>query len=259
MGTEEKYNKKLLAFFIVFFIIIAFLGVYGAEHYNAHDETVELEQYCKISGSDLIKDNSSTYVYYITWAGSPTGDAGSWAVYDFMHHNNYDISQNSSQLNLSQSMSNYEYNNTPGIVFNGTENYSGHYGKIYTIVVPVYLYGENLTSNTTISSGLTALKADVPASIYNEVKAYTTEAIVDGLSIPSDNISAIPHINSVTLITGPAGTYILNGYIVDPSDFLSGTTPMTPATVLNDVNDNKNDGGIKTGMEGLQSIIGDAT
>lgn len=256
MGTEEKYNKKLLAFFIVFFIIIAFLGVYGAEHYNAHDETVELEKYCKISGSDLIKDNSSTYVYYITWAGSPTGDAGSWAVYDFMHSNKYTVSQNASQLNLSQSMSNYEYNNTPGIIFNGSENYSGHYAKINTIVVPVYLYGQNLTNKTTISAGLKALKADVPASIYNEVKAYTTEAIVDGLSIPSDNISAIPHINSVTLITGPAGAYILNGYIVDPTDFSPGTTP---SAVLNDVNNNRNDPGIKTGMEGLESIIGDAT
>lgn len=250
MGTEGGYNKKLLAFFIVFFIIIAFLAIYGAEHYNAHDETVELEQYCKISDNDLIKDNSSTYVYYITWDGSPTGDAGSWAVYDFMHTNKYD-----GTVNLSQSMDKYEYNNTPGIIFNGTENYDVHYGKINTIIVPVYLYGENLTNSTTVSSGLKTLKADVPASIYNEVKSYTTEAIVDGLSIPSDNMSGIPHINSVTIITGPAGAYLLNGYIVDPVDLSN----IAPQTVLNDVNNNTNDGGINTGMEGLETTIQDAS
>ncbi len=247
MSDEGKYNRKLLAFFIVFFVVIASLAIYGAEHYNAHDETVELEKYCKVSDNDLIKDNSSTYVYYITWNGSPTGDAGSWAVYDFLHSNGFDMPGHFKEC---YSMSDYEYNSTPGIIFNSS-SYSVQYDNRNTIVVPVYLYGENITNKTTIAAGLKVLKADVPASIYNEVKTYTTEAVVGGLSISSDNISAIHHINSVTLITGPTGAYLLNGYLVDPADFHAQTKP---GTVLND---KTNDTGITEGMEGLETAIKD--
>ena len=56
MAKQDGYNKKLLAFFIAFFLVITFLTIYGAEHYNGHDITVELEQYCKVSSSDLIKN-----------------------------------------------------------------------------------------------------------------------------------------------------------------------------------------------------------
>ncbi|AGO61106.1 MULTISPECIES: DUF929 family protein [Ferroplasma] len=250
MTDERKNNRKLLAFFIVFFVVIAFLAIYGAEHYNAHDESIELETYCKVSDSALIKDNTSTFVYYITWGGSPTGDAGSWALYDFLHSNGFNMN---GTFNETQSMSGYQYNNTPGLIFNTSYTYSVTYDHRNTIVVPVYLYGENLNNNTTPAAGLKVLKADVPSSVYNVVKGYTTEAIVGGLSISSDNMSSIPHINSVTLITGPSGAYLFNGYIVDPADY----TNDTPGEVLHDVNNNTNDNGINTGMEGLEATIKD--
>jgi hypothetical protein len=253
MSQKAHYNKKLLAFFIAFFIVITFLAVYGAEHYNGHDETVELEQYCKISDNDLVKDNTSTCVYFITWGGSPTGDAGSWALYEFLNEHGYNLDKND-HISTSQSMANYEYNNTPGVIFNNstyTVNYNGH----TTIIKPVYLYGENLTNKTTIATGLQELKVSVPNGVYNEVKVYTTEAIVDGLSIPSDNISQYHHINSVTLINGPAGAYIFNGYLINPTNFNNNTTP---DQVITDLRDNPSYTAVKDAVNGLETYIKDS-
>ncbi len=252
MSQKEHYNKKLLAFFIAFFIVITFLAVYGAEHYNGHDETVELEQYCKISDNDLVKDNTSTCLYYITWDGSPTGNAGSWALYEFLNDHGYNMDKNG-YVKTSQSMDKFEYNSTPGVIFNNstyTVDYSGH----TTIIKPIYIYGENLTNNTTIAAGLQKLKGDVPSGVYNEVKIYTTEAIVDGLSIPSDNISQYHHINSVTLINGPAGAYIFNGYLINPTNF----EHETPHQVITDLRDNPSYKPVGDAVKGLETYIKDS-
>jgi hypothetical protein len=253
MSQKEHYNKKLLVFFVAFFVVITFLAIYGAEHYDGHDETVELEQYCKVSDNDLVKDNSSICVYFITWNGSPTGDAGSWALYEFLNEHGYNLDKNG-YIHTSESMNNFEYNDTPGIIFNNSA-YTVHYSGHTVIIKPVYLYGENLTDNTTISSGLQKLKESVPSGIYNDVRIYTTEAIVDGLSIPSDNISTYPHINSVTLINGPAGAYIFNGYLIDPSIF--GNT--TPDKVIAHLQDNPSYDSVKTSVEGLETYIKDVS
>jgi len=252
MDEKEGYNKKLLVFFVVFFVVIAFLAIYGAEHYNGHDETIELENYCKISDSNLINGNHNTYVYYITWNGSPVGDAGSWAIYKFLESNGINMT---GSFKESKSMNGYEYTSSiPGLIF--TQNhYNVTYNNMKTIIIPIYLYGENLTDKTNVTAGLQTLKGEVPASIYNEIKIYTTEAIIDGQSISSDNFTNISHINSVTLITGPSGAYILNGYIVNPGDFINNNTTLPPGTVLKDIN-NKNSG-ITDGMEGLETTIKD--
>lgn len=253
MSQKEYYNKKLLAFFVAFFIVITFLAIYGAEHYNGHDETIELEQYCKISDNDLVKDNNSTCVYFITWYGSPTGDASSWALYEFLNDNGYNLDKND-YVHTSESMVNFEYNNTPGVIFNNstyTVDYSGH----TTIIKPVYLYGGNLSNKTTIAAGLQKLKFSVPKGVYNEVKIYTTEAIVDGLSISSDNMSRYSHINSVTLINGPAGAYIFNGYLINPSIF--DNTP--PDKVVTYLQNNNSYDAVKTPVEGLETHIKDVS
>ena len=254
MAKQDGYNKKLLAFFIAFFLVITFLTIYGAEHYNGHDITVELEQYCKVSSSDLIKNNSNTYVYYVTWNGSPAGNAGSWAIYTFLKENGYNMTNH---FNTSESMKNFEYNNTPGLIFNNSM-YSVTYHGAKTVIVPVYLYGENLTNGTTVSSGLKVLKTEVPEPIYQEIKIYTTEAIVGGLSIPSDNISSMPHINSVTLITGPTGAYIWNGYLINPTNFISNNRTLSPTTVLKDINNSSSPSfGINSAVQGLETTIKD--
>jgi len=253
MAKQNGYNKKLLAFFIAFFLVITFLAIYGSEHYNGHDITVELEQYCKVSSSDLIKNNSNTYVYYITWNGSPAGNAGSWAIYTFLKDNGYNMTNH---FNMSESMKNFEYNNTPGLIFNNSR-YSVTYHGANTIIVPVYLYGENLTNGTTVSSGLKVLKTEVPEPIYQEIKIYTTEAIAGGLSIPSDNISGIHHINSVTLITGPAGAYIWNGYLINPPNFISQNRTLSPTEVLTDLHGSPLPFGINSAVGGLKTTIKD--
>ena len=253
MTQKAYYNKKLLAFFVAFFIVITFLAIYGAEHYDGHDETVELEQYCKISDNDLVKGNTSICVYFITWDGSPTGDAGSWALYEFLNNHGYNMSENE-YIHTSESMANFEYNDTPGVIFNNSTyivNYAGH----RVIIKPVYLYGQNLSKKTTIASGLKKLKDSVPSGVYNDVKIYTTEAIVDGLSIPSDNISAYHHINSITLINGPAGAYIFNGYLINPSNFGNST----PDKVIMYIQENPSYDAVRTSVKALETYIKDAS
>ncbi len=234
MAKERNIDYKLLTFFIIFLIIVAFLGIYGAYHYNPSDENIELEQYCQISTSNLIKNNNSDHIYFVSWGGSPFGDASSWVIYSFLKESGV----NNIKYNYTESMNNFQYNNTPGLMlYNSTYNftYNGHAVTLSTI----YLYGENISNNShEIKLGLNELKNRVPKNVYNEIKLYTTEAIVDGISSPvtSANISSIPHINTVTLITGKGGAYLFNGYLLNPSNLLNKSKPLTPETVMENIN-----------------------
>ena len=258
MAKERNIDYKLLTFFIIFLIIVAFLGIYGAYHYNPSDENIELENYCKISTSDLIKNNSNDHIYFVSWGGSPFGDASSWAIYSFL--NEYHVENIT--YDYTESMNNFQYSNTPGLMlYNSTYNfiYNSHRGTLSAI----YLYGKNISNNShEIELGLNELKNKVPGNVYNEIKIYTTEAIVDGISKPvtSANISNIPHINTVTLITGKGGTYLFNGYLLNPSNLINGSKPLTPETVMANINRTSDkytsiESSVKTAIEGINSTL----
>ena len=258
MAKERNISYKLLAFFIIFFVIIAFLGIYGAYHYNPSYETIELEQYCKVSTSDLIKNNSNDHIYFVSWDGSPFGDASSWAIYSLLNESHV----SHIKYNCTESSEKFQYNNTPGLIlYNNTYNFTYNTHKV--TLQTIYLYGENLSNNShEIKLGLNELKNMVPESIYNEIEIYTTEAIVDGTSNTSANISSIPHINTVTLITGKTGAYLLNGYLLSPSDFEKSNKPLAPEVVMENINGISNrypsiTSAVKTSREGIESTLKD--
>ncbi len=250
MAKERNIDYKLLTFFIIFLIIVAFLGIYGAYHYNPSDENIELEQYCQISTSNLIKNNSNEHIYFVSWGGSPFGAASSWAIYSFL--NEWGV--HNIKYNYTESMNNFQYNNTPGLMlYNSTYNFT--YNSHAVTLSTIYLYGKNISNNSQeIKLGLNELKNMVPKDVYNEIKIYTTEAIVDGTSNTSANMSSIPHINTVTLITGKDGAYLFNGYLLYPgnSGLVNNSKPLTPEVVMGNIT---SIGGIKTSIGGIETTL----
>ncbi|BCU67767.1 hypothetical protein HS7_12040 [Sulfolobales archaeon HS-7] len=117
--------------------------------------------------------------------------------------------------------------NTPSLIFNNfTPNSSVHF-------VFVYLYNEYLNataSNTPVrtsllTEGLVELKTTLPSPIYLLVKEYTTEKWIAGSFFsPSAYEGKPPHINTVLIITGPNGTYMVNGYLFSPM-LIQGYSP----------------------------------
>ncbi len=251
MAKKNSISYKMLAFFIAFFIVIAVLAVYGAENFNGHDESIEGQQYCKISTSDLVKNNSNSYIYLITWDGSPFGDSSSWVIYNFLNSSGYAFTNAS--YNLTYSMHSYEYNSTPGIIF--SHNMTVTYDNEKTTVVPIYLYGENITGNNLLSKGLSILQKKAPENIYREVKIYTTEAILDGTNQPSDNLTNITHVNTVIITDGHAGAYMYNGYILDPT-MLNYTHGNTVKSINSDLSTNHSHS-LNSALDGLDETLKD--
>ncbi len=96
---------------------------------------------------------------------------------------------------------------TPGLIFT---NYSS--SSINASFV--YLYNKSLTGNfynktisgNLVTDGLNELKSDLASPYYQMAKKYTTEESVQP-----------HHINTIIIISGSSGTYVLNGELYSPS------------------------------------------
>ncbi len=220
-------NYKLLALFIAVLVIITFFAVDYDLYHASHPECIEINNYCKLSDHDLLK-NGSNAIYFITWCKSPIGAANSWALYTLLNDH-----AAVSNISFFKSTSLLQWPDTPGIIFNA--NYTFKYDKIKVNFYPVYIYKDISNNSNYIKIGLQKLKSIVPSSIYNAVKTYTTEVLISGTHYTSANFSNIPHINTVIIITGKYGSYIYNGYLIDPDDFINDTSHSTysPEYVFN--------------------------
>lgn len=230
-SDKPKISWKLLAFFIAFFVIVVAASIEYDLHFNPSEENLEMETYCKVSTSNLA--NNGNYIYFITWNGSPFGDASSWAFYHMLKHFNQSAIR--SNYTYSTSMQGYQFNSTPGIIFNNSEyNFTVNSQPVHFI--PIYLYGNNLTNNTNeIKSGLSKLKNNpyISSKVYNDIKIYTTEVLISGGDYSSANFSNISHINTVSLITGKNGAYIFNGYIISPNAFSNNSNGyLSPENIM---------------------------
>ncbi|AAT43888.1 DUF929 domain-containing protein [Picrophilus oshimae] len=221
-------NYKLLVLFIAVFVVIAFFAVDYDLYHASKPECIEINNYCKVSDNDLLK-NGSNAIYFITWDKSPIGAADSWAMYELLLRHGINI--NNPYFDNSTSL--LQWPGTPALIFNS--NYTFTYDKIKVEFYPEYIYNDISNNSNCISSGLNRLKSMVPESIYNVVKTYTTDVLISGTHYTSANFSAIPHINTVIIITGKYGSYIYNGYIIDPDDFINSTSHSTysPEYVFN--------------------------
>jgi hypothetical protein len=152
-------------------------------------------------------------VILISWAGCPLGASLSWPLY-FSLEQHGNVSYYTGHSDPSDS-----YPCTPGLIF--TNYTSSNINATF-----VYLYNDNLSgsfNNTTITGnlvtyGLNELKADLPQPYYHMAKKYTTQEWIAGGYFSTSADSVKPHhINTIIIISGSKGTYVLNGDLYSPS------------------------------------------
>ena len=165
------------------------------------------------------KPSGEEKVILISWAGCPIGASLSWPLY-FALEKHGSVSYYDGHSDPSDS-----FPCTPGIIFTG-------YSSSNINATFVYLYNETLTGNfhnDTISGnlvniGLNELKVDLPSAYYQMAKKYTTEEWISGSYFSTSADSVQPHhINTIIIISGSGGTYILNGQLYSPSQIDSDT------------------------------------
>ncbi len=159
------------------------------------------------------KPSGKERVILISWAGCPIGASLSWPLYFALEKYG-----NTSYYNWHSDPSD-SFPCTPGLIFTG---YSSN-----TINASfIYLYNENLTGNfhnNTISGnlvnyGLNELKSELPSAYYQMAKKYTTGEWISGSYFSTSADAVEPHhINTIIIISGSSGTYLLNGELYSPS------------------------------------------
>ena len=159
------------------------------------------------------KPSGRERVIFISWAGCPIGASLSWPLY-FALEKYGNVSYYNWHSDPSDS-----FPFTPGLIFT---NYSSN--SINASFV--YLYNESLTVNfhnktitgNLITDGLNELKSDLPSPYYKMAKKYTTEEWITGGYFSTSADSVQPHhINTIIIISGSSGTYVLNGELYSPS------------------------------------------
>jgi hypothetical protein len=161
-------------------------------------------------------------IYFITWVGCPIGASVSWSL-------NYALSQYVSNTHATPHYSDPNEGSLaslPGLLFSDSFTFTHNGEKV--LFDPVYMYNETLfgyASNNTpiassnlISAGMSVVNSSVPAGISSLVYKYTNMVNISNLSpyTPSAYLGTPHHMNTVLVITGSFGTYMLNGQIYNP-------------------------------------------
>jgi hypothetical protein len=170
-------------------------------------------------------------IYFVSWIGCPIGASLSWALnYTFSHYQG--VTNVKTEGHYSDPNEAGDAASLPGLLF--MDAFSYNQNGIKVSFFPVYMYNETLfgyASNNTpiessnlVSAGLSVVNSSVPSGISSLVYKYTN---LVGVSIspykPSAFLSTPNHMNTVLVITGSFGTYMLNGPIYSPTD-LHGTS-----------------------------------
>ncbi|KPV45871.1 hypothetical protein SE19_07990 [Acidiplasma aeolicum] len=161
--------------------------------------------------------DSRVNILLVSWLGCPIGASLSWPLYFALtHYGNVSYYQwHSDPSDV--------YPDTPGLIFTGFK--SNDINATF-----IYLYNETLTGNAQnktingnlVDYGLSELKSSVNVSEYEIIKKYTTQEWISGSFFQSSADSVSPHhINTVLLISGPNGTYFLNGGLYSPKNISS--------------------------------------
>ena len=169
-------------------------------------------------------------IYYISWVGCPIGASVSWSL-------NYALSQmvNNTYVTAHTSDPNEgSLASLPGLLFNDVFTFTHNGEKI--LFDPVYMYNETLfgyasnnspiDSSDLVSAGLSVVNSSspaIPTGILNLIYEYTTVFKINNMpsDVPSAYLGSPPHVNTVLVITGNFGTYMLNGQIYNPLDIKS--------------------------------------
>jgi hypothetical protein len=196
-------------------------GVIKTSIFNS-STSVKTGSFQKISSSDL--SSNGVNIYFLSWQGCPIGASDSWVLYDYFHTEDPSLSNSTIYKEMHFSDPSESPTNIPGLLFN---NFSYPLrGMSYHFHV-IYVYGENLPPDGTasVNQGITVLKASFSSTISSYFVKYQTVYPTSGLN-GKPIATYAGHLTSSIIITGPSGSYYLEGEIYNPST-ISGIQPST--------------------------------
>ena len=173
-------------------------------------------------------------IYFVSWIGCPIGASLSWALnYTFSHYQG--VTNVRTEGHYSDPNEAGDAASLPGLLF--MDSFSYNQNGIKISFYPVYMYNETLfgyannntpiPSSNLVSAGLSVVNSSVPSGISALVYKYTNLVNVSISPYhPSAFLSTPHHMNTVLVITGDFGTYMLNGPIFSPTS-LSGVSYQT--------------------------------
>lgn len=173
-------------------------------------------------------------IYFVSWIGCPIGASLSWALnYTFSHYQG--VTNVRTEGHYSDPNEAGDAASLPGLLF--MDSFSYNQNGIKLSFYPVYMYNETLfgyannntpiPSSNLVSAGLSVVNSSVPPGISSLVYKYTNLVNVSISPYhPSAFLSTPHHMNTVLVITGDFGTYMLNGPIFSPTS-LSGVSYQT--------------------------------
>ncbi len=219
-SKQKKESNLLYIPFAVLIAVIVILVVFPYIHASKNSVSVAnantpLFNIYKVSNQNFA-GNNSVQIYFISWYGCPNGATSSWPLYLALEH--------FGNVSVKTNYSIYESDlgaRIPGLIFT---NYTPYNTKALPVYFhPIYIYGHylNETTNGTpiptndiVSFGLQELKELVPSWVYNLTVFYEINSTynINGNMINVINAGNPPHIVTLTIISGPGGTWVDIGY-----------------------------------------------
>jgi hypothetical protein len=231
-----KVNRRLIVLSIVLIFVMFLLLPYLLYPFE-----IPLDTFIKVSDVDLA-NQASVCIVFISWYGCPYGAADSWVLYAFISHYGKVL------YNFSYSDPNDIYPDTPSLIFLSFHSNSSVHFKF------LYLYNRYLNATATglqvsnyVQYGLSQIQQYLP-QYYQIVKEYVVEKWAQGGFFQSAAyMGNPPHIPSTVIISGNKGTYILIGYLINPSLIQNET----PQYLINHLNQSY----IQSGVKEIQGLV----
>ena len=209
-------KKELYAIVSIVVVIVVILSAFVVvPNLEKPKQEIILSKYIKVSNGDLLS-NGQDHIYFISWYGCPIGADNSWVLYSLLNS----TKNVSSDVELHKSIA-----GTPGLLFlNGTSNYgeniSFQYAGVPFTFTSLYLYNQTMTgtvynhtmnSSNRVNYGLSLLKGNLPATVYQIAKTWETQVGVENKTIKNrtGTWSAMTgHLVTMLIVTGPDGTFV---------------------------------------------------
>ena len=217
--------------------VLYFAGYLPLPHFNSSNTgqsnftaptSIPWGSFTEISNKNFAGSGQEN-VYFISWVGCPIGASISWSLnYTFYHYQG--VTNVKTEGHYSDPNEAGNAASLPGLLFLDSFSYTNSNTGIKVSFYPVYMYNETLfayASNNTpiassnlISAGMSVVNSSVPSGISSLVYKYTNLVNISNLSphTPSAFLRSPYKINTVLVITGSFGTYMLNGQLYTPTN-----------------------------------------
>ncbi|MGP6220682.1 DUF929 family protein [Caldiplasma sukawensis] len=244
-NSQNKMMGKILIVIVGIILIVAVISFSGIIKFPESSgsgsftppDYAEWGTFLKVSDNNYAPSGQMN-IYFISWIGCPIGASLSWGLYGAMADYNSSIS-NIVYSHLSDPNEG-SLANIPGLIFtnSATMNINGMHASFQ----PIYMYNETLfgeegsdyslqngngialAPDQVVNYGLSVVQSQVPTPIFTIFKNYELKYKIVNLGSgdnTSANLTSVQHLTTMLIITGPSGTFILNGPLINPTSLKS--------------------------------------